>query len=84
MEKVFVLKGLDCPHCSAKIEKEVGTLAGVSSSSVNLIKQTLTVTADRRSISAGPIPVRKRKWPSGSTRSKNGSPVMMSIWIGFL
>ncbi len=48
MEKVFVLKGLDCPHCSAKIEKEVGTLAGVSSSSVNLIKQTLTVTADRR------------------------------------
>ena len=46
MEKVFVLKGLDCPHCSAEIEKEVGTLSGVSSSCVNLLNQTLTVTAD--------------------------------------
>ena len=34
MEKIFILKGLDCPNCSAKIEKEVGELAGVSSSSI--------------------------------------------------
>ena len=46
MEKVFLLKGLDCPNCAAKIEKEVGALKGVSTSSVNLIKQTLTVGTD--------------------------------------
>ncbi|HAM04156.1 MAG TPA: cadmium-translocating P-type ATPase [Megasphaera sp.] len=46
MEKVFVLKGLDCPNCSAKIEKEVGELEGITSSTVNLMKQTLTITLD--------------------------------------
>lgn len=46
MEKVFVLKGLDCPNCSAKIEKEVGELEGITSSTINLMKQTLTITLD--------------------------------------
>ena len=43
MKRVYTLKGLDCPNCSAKIEKEVGELDGVHSS-VNLMKQTLTVS----------------------------------------
>ena len=43
MKRVFILKGLDCPNCSAKIEKEVGALPGVESSVVNLMQQTLTV-----------------------------------------
>ena len=46
MEKIFLLKGLDCPNCAAKIEKEVGELKGVRSSAVNLMKQTLTVEVD--------------------------------------
>ena len=46
MEKVFILGGLDCPNCSAKIEKEVGALAGVESSVVNLMKQTLTISVE--------------------------------------
>lgn len=46
MKKEYVLKGLDCPNCSAKIEKEVGELDGVSSSTVNLMKQTLTINVD--------------------------------------
>ena len=29
MKRIFLLKGLDCPNCSAKIEKEVGELDGV-------------------------------------------------------
>ena len=45
MTKVYLLKGLDCPNCSAKIEKEVGELGGVASSTVNLMNQTLTVQA---------------------------------------
>ena len=31
MKRIFLLKGLDCPNCSAKIEKEVGKLDGVQS-----------------------------------------------------
>lgn len=50
MEKILLLKGLDCPNCSAKIEKEVGELNGVSSSSVNLMKQTLTVNVDASAV----------------------------------
>ena len=43
MKRIFLLKGLDCPNCFAKIEKEVGELDGVQSSVVNLMKQTLTI-----------------------------------------
>lgn len=51
MEKIFILKGLDCPNCSAKIEKEVGELAGVSSSSINLMKQSLTISVEEDALS---------------------------------
>ncbi len=43
MEKVYVLKGLDCPHCAGVIEKETAKLECVESASVDLMKQTLTV-----------------------------------------
>ncbi len=46
MEKTFLLKGLDCPYCSVIIEKEIGDIEGVNSSSINLIKQTLTVNCN--------------------------------------
>ena len=46
MEKQFILKGLDCPNCSAAIEKEVGELEGVREATVNLIKQTLTIRVE--------------------------------------
>lgn len=44
--RTYLLKGLDCPNCSAKIEKEVGELDGVTSSAVNMMKQTLTISID--------------------------------------
>jgi len=46
MEKVFLLRGLNCPNCAAKIEKEVGELEGVRNAALNLMKQTLTVQLD--------------------------------------
>ena len=49
MKRIFLLKGLDCPNCSAKIEKEVGELDGVQSSVVNLMKQTLTINVAQTS-----------------------------------
>ena len=46
MKKIYILQGLDCPHCAGVIEKEVCKLEGVNASSVNLVKQTLTVETD--------------------------------------
>lgn len=46
MEKVFLLKGLSCPHCSAKIETAAVNLDFIKEAAVNLINQTLTITVD--------------------------------------
>ncbi len=43
MERTYLLKGLDCPNCAAKIERDAGRLPGVTDASVNLMTQTLTV-----------------------------------------
>lgn len=41
--KEFLLDGLDCTNCAAKVEKEVGKMAGVTSSSVDFVSKKLTV-----------------------------------------
>ena len=46
MKRVYLIKGLSCPNCSAKIEKDAGELNGVRASSVNLMKQTLSIESD--------------------------------------
>lgn len=46
MKQTYILRGLDCPHCSAEIEKQVQKLPGVQTASVNLMQQLLTVEAD--------------------------------------
>ena len=46
MKRVYLLKGLACPNCSAKIETDVGELNRVHASSINLMKQTLTIESD--------------------------------------
>lgn len=46
MEKVFLLKGLDCPHCAAKIERSVSKLKGVHYCCLNFVQQTMTVRLD--------------------------------------
>ena len=52
MEKVFLLRGLNCPNCAAKIEKEVGELEGVHEATINLMKESLTVQLDADSVAA--------------------------------
>lgn len=39
----FLLEGLDCANCAAKIEKEVGKLDGVASASVDFVSKKLVV-----------------------------------------
>ncbi len=46
MERIYLLKGLDCPNCAAKIETEAGKLPEVKTAAVNLMKQTLTVETE--------------------------------------
>ncbi|MBQ3105342.1 MAG: cation transporter [Lachnospiraceae bacterium] len=46
MKKVFILEDLDCAHCAALIEEEVGKLTGVSKSTVALLTQKLTVEVE--------------------------------------
>ena len=63
MKRVFILKGLDCPNCSAKIEKEVGELGGVASSTVNLMNQTLTVQAEKSADAPYKVPAPRESRP---------------------
>ncbi len=46
MKKVFILKGLDCPNCSAKIENDVNKLNEVSVATINLMKQSITIESN--------------------------------------
>jgi Cd2+/Zn2+-exporting ATPase len=43
VESVYILQGLDCANCAAKIEKAVGDLDGVVSATVNFVTTTLRV-----------------------------------------
>lgn len=42
-KKVYVLMGLDCANCAAKIEREVGSLAGIKSASVDFASKKLSI-----------------------------------------
>ena len=43
MKREFILEGLNCPNCGARIEADVGKLSEVTEASLNLMKQTLTL-----------------------------------------
>lgn len=43
MKKVYILEDLDCAHCAALIEEEVGQLEGVSKSTLSFLTQKLTI-----------------------------------------
>lgn len=45
MKREFILDGLDCANCAAKIEDRTAKIVGVASASVNFTTQTLTIEA---------------------------------------
>lgn len=45
IKKEFILEGLDCANCAAKIETNVNKIYGVDSASVNFTTKTLTIEA---------------------------------------
>ncbi len=46
MKKTFILEGLDCANCAAKIERGISSIKGVDQASVNFITTKLTVDID--------------------------------------
>lgn len=46
MKKTMVIEGMSCGHCSARVEKALGALAGVEQAKVDLEKKTAYITAD--------------------------------------
>lgn len=47
VKREFLLEGLDCASCAAKIETGVNGIQGVSSCSLNFVTKTLTLEADK-------------------------------------
>ena len=43
IKKEFLLEGLDCANCAAKIEEKVNKVSGVASASMNFATKTLTI-----------------------------------------
>ncbi|WP_313073495.1 cation transporter [Lacrimispora sp.] len=43
MKQTFILEGLDCANCAAKIERAVSSLDGVTSASVNFMTTKMTL-----------------------------------------
>lgn len=55
MEKKFNITGMSCAACSAHIEKSVSKLDGVESVSVNLLKNSMSVSYDESSVTVSDI-----------------------------
>ena len=45
MKKTYLLNGLDCAHCAAKIEKGVADIDGATNASVSFLTTKLTFEA---------------------------------------
>ena len=46
MEKTFVVKGMMCEHCKARVERALNAIEGVSVEKINLKKKTVTVSVN--------------------------------------
>ena len=46
MKYVFKMEDLDCAHCAAKMEKEIGKLDGVTSVSISFLAQKMTLDCE--------------------------------------
>ncbi|MBS3984382.1 MAG: cation transporter [Selenomonadales bacterium] len=46
MKKKFILEGLDCADCAAKIEHAVNKLDGVKEATVNFMTQKLVIEGE--------------------------------------
>lgn len=45
--QIFVIEGLDCAHCAAKVESRIAKAPGVTSARLNFMQKRLYLSADR-------------------------------------
>lgn len=50
MKETYMLNGLCCANCAAKIERKVEKLPGVQSANVNFMLQKLIIEAEENSV----------------------------------
>lgn len=46
IKKEFILEGLDCANCAAKIEEKINDINGINSANVNFLSKTLTLEVE--------------------------------------
>lgn len=54
-KEIYNITGMSCSACSARIEKVVGKLPGVEQLSVNLLKNSMTITYDEKQLQSDKI-----------------------------
>ena len=52
MKKKFILEGLGCANCAAKMERAINELDGVKEATVNFITQKLAIEAEAKKMPA--------------------------------
>ena len=55
MQQTYHITGMTCAACSARVEKSVSALPGVQQCSVNLLKNSMAVTYDDKTLTSGGI-----------------------------
>ena len=43
MDKIFIIKGLDCANCALNLERKINKLEGVNSCSINFLAGRMTI-----------------------------------------
>lgn len=46
MKKKFILEGLDCANCAAKMEREINKLDGVMNANINFMTTKMLIEAE--------------------------------------
>lgn len=52
MKKKFILEGLDCANCAAKMERAINGLEGVKEATVNFMTRKLVIEGEDEKMSA--------------------------------
>ncbi|HHU33019.1 MAG: cation transporter [Zhaonellaceae bacterium] len=52
MKKKFLLRGLGCANCAAKMEEAINKIEGVKEATVNFLTQKLTIVGEDERISS--------------------------------
>ncbi|RNC73234.1 MAG: copper-translocating P-type ATPase [Desulfuromonadales bacterium] len=76
---LFAITGMSCAGCAARIEKEVGRMAGVATVVVNFATSELAVEFDEATISPEGIEVRVKELGYGARREAGAGEIRFGV-----